>query len=230
VALEALFARGKEDEAAEDAILEQAKVIEAKRRAEASARRPAPVGAPSPAVICELHLNLFVDQKAQTRPTNRPTAYCASVAVALWCMAAAAGPASTETGSGSRPAVLPCHCSGSSPGCKALLLGSGNAEPTAAVLPATAAPPPDFVATSEFPDDPGPGVSSLFDADVQPAREAPGVYARGVHTAAAAEKQLSRLAAPPKWVSSHVGAHNMSSLCTVVLQPVSCSKRPGASI
>jgi hypothetical protein len=45
-ALEALFARGKEDEAAEDAVLEQAKVIEAKRRAEASARRPAPVGAP----------------------------------------------------------------------------------------------------------------------------------------------------------------------------------------
>jgi hypothetical protein len=44
-ALEALFARGKEDEAAEDAVLEQAKVIEAKRRAEASARRPAPVGA-----------------------------------------------------------------------------------------------------------------------------------------------------------------------------------------
>lgn len=44
-ALEALFARGREDEAAEDAILEQAKVIEAKRRAEASARRPAPVGA-----------------------------------------------------------------------------------------------------------------------------------------------------------------------------------------
>lgn len=63
-----------------------------------------------------------------------------------------------------------------------------------------AAPPLDFVATSEFPDDPGPGVSSLFDADVQPAREAPGVYARGVHTAAAAEKQLSRLAGPPRCV------------------------------
>lgn len=70
---------------------------------------------------------------------------------------------------------------------------------TAAAPGATAAPPLDFVATSEFPDDPGPGVSSLFDADVQPAREAPGVYARGVHTAAAAEKQLSRLAGPPRW-------------------------------
>jgi hypothetical protein len=75
--------------------------------------------------------------------------------------------------------------------------GRGEALLTAA-LPGAAAPPLDFVATSEFPDDPGPGVSSLFDADVQPAREAPGVYARGVHTAAAAEKQLSRLAGPPR--------------------------------
>ena len=36
---------------------------------------------------------------------------------------------------------------------------------TPAVPGAIAAPPLDFVATSEFPDDPGPGVSSLFDAD-----------------------------------------------------------------
>lgn len=43
-ALEALLARGKDDEAAEDAILERAKVIEAKRKAEASARKPPPVG------------------------------------------------------------------------------------------------------------------------------------------------------------------------------------------
>ena len=51
-ALEALLARGREDEASEDVILEQAKVIEAKRKAEASARRPRPVGTSLVGVLC----------------------------------------------------------------------------------------------------------------------------------------------------------------------------------
>lgn len=54
-ALEALLARQKEDEVAEDALLEQAKVIEAKRKAEASARRPPPAG-----MCCLTHLGIWI--------------------------------------------------------------------------------------------------------------------------------------------------------------------------
>lgn len=79
-ALEALFARGKEDEAAEDAILEQAKVIEAKRRAEASARRPAPVGAFVPADCCAPCLRFW---SCLRQAVARHCLLC----VGMWCPA-----------------------------------------------------------------------------------------------------------------------------------------------
>ncbi len=57
------------------------------------------------------------------------------------------------------------------------------------------------MATSEFADDAGAGVPSLFDADVAPSRPPPGVYARGKHTEDVAKLQLSRLAGPPRYSS-----------------------------
>lgn len=58
---------------------------------------------------------------------------------------------------------------------------------------ATPAAVPEAAAPSDIPEQAPAGHSSLFTADVAPAKLKPGVYARGRHTADTAQAQLGKV-------------------------------------
>ena len=71
---------------------------------------------------------------------------------------------------------------------------TGPAVSTPAAALASPAPPlPEAAAPSDIPEQAPVGHSSLFTADVGPAKLKPGVYARGRHTADTAQAQLNKV-------------------------------------
>ena len=71
---------------------------------------------------------------------------------------------------------------------------TGPAASTPAAALASPAPPlPEAAAPSDIPEQAPIGHSSLFTADVGPAKLKPGVYARGRHTADTAQAQLNKV-------------------------------------
>ena len=75
---------------------------------------------------------------------------------------------------------------------------------------------PEAATPSDIPDQAPNGHSSLFTADVAPAKLKPGVYARGRHTTETAQAQLGKVTGGARYDTGH----NLSSTpCTLITTP-----------